>query len=90
MCMRWYFDIMSGTYPVVMGDRGRLVLPAPLRERLRLEKGSPLVLLDTPQGIVIATREQAKKLVRDSLAGDSLVDQLIAERRAAAAVEDVA
>ncbi|WP_106348637.1 AbrB/MazE/SpoVT family DNA-binding domain-containing protein [Antricoccus suffuscus] len=81
---------MSGTYPVVMGDRGRLVLPAPLRERLRLEKGSPLVLLDTPQGIVIATREQAKKLVRDSLAGDSLVDQLIAERRAAAAVEDVA
>ncbi len=74
----------------MMGDRGRLVLPAQLRERLHLETGAPLVLLDTPGGIVIATREQAKKLVRDSLAGDSLVDQLIAERRAAAADEDLA
>ena len=48
---------MSGTYPVVMGDRGRLVVPAELRERLDLRPGSPLLLVETPDGIVVATRD---------------------------------
>ena len=39
---------MSGTYPVVMGDRGRLVVPAEVRTRLKLHAGSPLLLLETP------------------------------------------
>jgi len=69
---------------VTMGDRGRLVVPVELRERLHLEPGSPLLLLDTPDGIVLATREQAKRLVRAQLTGPSLVRQLLAERRAAA------
>lgn len=34
---------MSGTYPVVMGDRGRLVVPAELRERFDLHPGASLV-----------------------------------------------
>ncbi len=78
---------MSGTYSVVMGDRGRLVVPAELRERLQLEAGSPLLLIDTDDGVVLATREQAKRLVRAQLGGRSLVDELLAERRAAAADE---
>ena len=81
---------MSGTYPVVMGDRGRLVVPAELRQRLHLDAGMPLVLLETPQGIVVATREQVKRLVRENLDGPSLVEQLLAERRKAAADEDAA
>ena len=76
---------MSGTHPVVMGDRGRIVLPIDVRDRLGLHAGSPLLLLETPRGLVLATRDQVKQLVRDALAGASLVDELVRERRAAAA-----
>ena len=55
---------MSGTYTVVMGDRGRLVVPAELRERLNLAPGTPLVLFETLGGRVLCTREQLKSLVR--------------------------
>ena len=73
---------------MVMGDRGRLVVPAELRERLHLEAGSTLILLDTPGGIILATREQLMKLVREDLQGLDLVGELIAERRRQAALED--
>lgn len=81
---------MNGTYPVVMGDRGRLVIPAELRDRLGLHPGSPLIMLDTPQGVVLATRDQAKDLVRDKLRGLDLVGELLADRRKQAAAEDAA
>jgi AbrB family looped-hinge helix DNA binding protein len=80
---------MGGTYHVVMGDRGRLVIPAELRERLGLESGSSMLLLDAPEGVVLATREQVKELVRRDLQGGSLVEELLADRRRAAAEEDL-
>ena len=55
---------MSGTYNVVMGDRGRLVIPADLRERAGLAEGTALVLLETPTGLVLLTRPQLQELVR--------------------------
>ncbi len=79
---------MSGTYTVVMGDRGRLVIPAELRERSGLAAGTPLVVLDTPSGIVLLTRQQLRERVRDDLAGLDLVGELLADRRATAAAED--
>ena len=72
-----------------MGDRGRLVIPAELRERLGLESGSSMLLLDAPEGVVLATREQVKELVRRDLQGGSLVEELLADRRRAAAEEDL-
>lgn len=74
----------------MMGDRGRLVVPAELRERMHLRAGSPLILLETPHGIVLATRDQVKDLVRRDLAGIDLVDELLADRRRDAAADDVA
>jgi len=71
-----------------MGDRGRLVIPAELRERLNITAGAPLLMVETPHGIVLATREQVRAMVRDHLAGPSLVDELLTERRRAAAAED--
>ncbi len=68
-----------------MGDRGRLVIPAEMRARLGLEAGTALVLVETARGVVITTRAQAKALLRDQLQGSSLVDELLAERRAEAA-----
>jgi AbrB family looped-hinge helix DNA binding protein len=73
-----------------MGDRGRLVIPAELRERLGLAEGTPLILLDAPDGLVLLTREQLQRLVRADLAGLDLVGELLAERRAEAAGEDAA
>ena len=78
---------MSGTYTVTMGDRGRFVIPAELREHAGLHEGSKLSLIETPRGVLLVTRAQLKDLVRADLSGLSLVDELLAERRQAAAVE---
>ena len=81
---------MSGTYSIVMGDRGRLVVPAELRDRLHWTTGSPLLLIETPHGVIMATRDQVKQLVREGLQGLDLVEELLADRRKAAAAEDAA
>lgn len=80
---------MDGTYAVVMGDRGRLVVPADVRLRAGLDEGTPLILLETQAGLVLLTRDQVRARVRDQLTGTDLVGQLLAERRRAAAVEDL-
>ena len=76
---------MRTTYNLVVGDRGRLVLPAGLRAAGAYAQGSELILIDTGAGLVLLTRDQLLARVREDLAdtGD-LVGELIAERRAAA------
>ena len=81
---------MSGTYTATMGDRGRLVVPAELRERAGLHEGRPVVLVESPQGLLLLTREQLRDLVRSGLEGKDLVSQLLADRHSAASVEDSA
>jgi bifunctional DNA-binding transcriptional regulator/antitoxin component of YhaV-PrlF toxin-antitoxin module len=73
-----------------MGDRGRLVIPVELRERAGLAEGRPIVLVDTPAGVLLLTREQLRDLVRADLSGHDLVASLLEDRRAAAGVEDAA
>jgi AbrB family looped-hinge helix DNA binding protein len=79
---------MRGTHTVTVGNKGRIVLPADVRARAGLAEGTTLVLLDSPTGLVLLTREQLRQRVRDELAGADLVDALLAERRADAAIED--
>lgn len=79
---------MNGTHSVTMGDRGRLVVPADIRERAGLVEGTPLILLETPDGLVLLTRAQLRARVREELAGLDLVASLLADRRHAAAAED--
>lgn len=74
----------------MVGDRGRIVVPAEVRERQGLVEGTPLVLLDTPAGLVLLTRGQLRQRVREELAGVDLVAELLAERRTAATAEDAA
>ena len=71
-----------------MGDRGRLVIPAEVRARAGLTEGTPLVLISTPKAVVLMSREQLKSIVRADLAGLDLVQELLAERRRQASVED--
>jgi bifunctional DNA-binding transcriptional regulator/antitoxin component of YhaV-PrlF toxin-antitoxin module len=65
-----------------------LDVPADVRERAGLEPGTPLVLLESPGGLVLLTRQQLRTPVPDELAGLDLVSELLLERRAAAADED--
>lgn len=78
---------MSGTYDVVMGDRGRLVVPADLRREVGWDAGRLLHLLETDEGVVVMTRDQLKAYVRKDLAGLDLVSELLAERREAAGAD---
>ena len=87
--MEWYDSLMSGTYRTTVGDRGRLVIPAELRDRAGLTEGTTLTLIDTPGGLVLLTRPQLRALVRADLAGLDLVGELLAERRVEAAAEGV-
>jgi len=87
---KWYAHIMSGTHTVTVGDRGRLVVPADVRERLGLTAGTVLVLVETPDGIVLLTRDQLRQRVREELRGADLVTALLSGRRDAAQREDAA
>ena len=79
---------MSGIHQVTMGDRGRLVIPAVVRDAAGWDEGRPLVLLETPRGIVLLAREQLRDLVHADLAGLDLVGELLADRRRASGLED--
>ncbi len=80
----------SFSHSVQIGNRGRLVIPAQLRERAGIADGDTVTLLETPHGIVLLTRAQLKQRVREELAGLDLVNELLAERRAASKAEDAA
>jgi AbrB family looped-hinge helix DNA binding protein len=71
-----------------MGDRGRLVVPAEVRERAGLVEGTPLVLLESAEGLVLLTRQQLRDRVRRELDGVDLVTELLRERREMAQLED--
>jgi len=83
-----------GVYHVTVTDRGRLVLPAEVRERLNIRDGDPVSLtLDEDGTISVRTRDVAIKRLRgmfkhlapkDHFASDDL----IAERRREARMED--
>ena len=79
---------MGGTYPVTVGDRGRLVIPTEVRDAAGIAEGTRLVLLPTRSGLVLMTREQLRERVREDLRDLDLVGELLADRRQAAAEED--
>ena len=80
------------TYPLELGARGRLVLPAAVRRQLELSTGSRLVLTVEPDGSLRLTSARARvERLRGVLAGVSperpLTEELISERRAEARAE---
>ena len=78
---------MGTTSNITVGDRGRLVIPADVRARLNWDQGTVLILLETEEGAVLASRDQALALLRKQLDRADLVSELIEERRAAARQE---
>ena len=47
-----------------------------------------MLLVETEDGLVLTTRPAARRLLRQQLAGRSLVAELLSERRESAAAED--
>lgn len=68
-------------HQLVMGDRGRIVIPADLRSRAGMKAGTPLILFETTEGLEMYSRQQLSDKVAADLEGANLVDDLIAERR---------
>src|SRR5262245_26198368 len=51
---------VAAVFQVSMGERGRLVLPAEVRERLGIGQGDPLALILEPDGtVLLKTRDVA-------------------------------
>lgn len=85
----------SAAIDLRMGKQGRIVIPAGFRRELALEEGDRLVLRVIDGEIrIMSVREgirKAQQLVRQHVhPGVSMVDELIAERRAEAARENQA
>jgi AbrB family looped-hinge helix DNA binding protein len=76
---------------IQIGAQGRLVIPAALRKALNLKPGDRLVARQDGEALVLERREAIEKRLQDRfrpIPGEvSLVDELIAERRAEAAKE---
>ena len=86
---------MSHTnYRVVVGERGRVVIPAAVRAELGLEPGTKMVLDTQADGSLrlrsyrVIAEQGLGMLAHLAPPGESLVDDLLRERRAAAARED--
>ncbi len=85
----WHDSGVNAT--VVLGRQGRLVIPAEVRAALGLSPGDRLHLHLTGDRLVLQRPEDALSELRRLGAavprGRSLVEELLADRRAAAAVE---
>ena len=79
---------MTRTHVVTMGEGGRLVLPRELRERIGLDAGRVLVVVEAEGGLVLLTRAQARVLVQADLADLDLVGDLFADRRRASSIDE--
>lgn len=85
----WHTMSMDAT--VVLGQQGRLVIPADVRSALGLAPGDRLHLHVAGQRLVLARQQDAVGELRGLASAvpeeRSLVDELLAERRLAAAAE---
>ncbi len=76
-----------------IGSGGRLVIPSEIREQLGLKEGTPVVMrVEDGELRIMSVREgirRAQEIARKYIIpGKSIVDELIAERRAEAEREE--
>ena len=73
-------------YMIPLQENGRMILPADIRQALRLKKGDKVIIDTQGDRIELTTpqreRRRAQEMFRSFVpAGQDLVDQLIADRR---------
>lgn len=72
----------STTHAITVGDRGRFVLPHEVRDRHGWEQGTPLVALDTDEGLLVMSVDESLRWLRERISGRDLVTELLEERHA--------
>jgi AbrB family looped-hinge helix DNA binding protein len=75
---------------VKVNEQGRIVIPAPFRERLGIQPGDTIILIDQGDHVELTTSDLMLKQIQAAWAavvppGYSVADELIRERRAEAA-----
>lgn len=85
----WYDSYMSHIEHVVVGDRGRLVLPSSVRSALGIERGTRMLLSTEEDGSLRlrpyrTVADESRGLFADLVKDGSLVEDLLADRRAEA------
>lgn len=82
---------MSDTSVVSVGPKGRVVIPVEIRRELGIGEGSELVAMVEGAAVVLVPRSAVKARLRSMFADvtTSLREELIADRRAAAARDDL-
>ena len=86
MLQLWHHSFMNAT--LTLGKQGRLVIPAEIRETLGLSAGDRIhvrldgarIVMERPQDAI----DELRSLGRGLAPSRSLVDELLAERRAEA------
>ena len=79
---------MSDTYVATMGAGGRLVVPAEVRGRHGLDQDTSVILMESPWGLVLTSREALLARIQSHFEGSNLVQQLLDQRRRSAEIED--
>lgn len=74
------------SHALTVGDRGRLVIPAAIRERHDWEPGSALIALDVDDAVVLMSQAAALTLLRSKGATGGL-EAFLAQRSLAAQQE---
>jgi AbrB family looped-hinge helix DNA binding protein len=90
--LMWYIlTVAHKERSIVVGDRGRLVLPAAVRAALGIKRGTRMLVSTGKDGSLrlrpyaVVADESRGLLAQLAPAGASFVDELLAERRAEAA-----
>ena len=78
---------MSTTFELRVGDRGRVVLPAALREELGLRQGDVLSVTLEDGQLVASTPRAPLDRVRARVRGTGVVEELLEDRRRQAEAE---
>lgn len=85
----WYDLDMSGMNSMKVGNKGRVVIPAELRERNGWGEGTVLVVFEHDDGVTeLISREALHARLRAQIGDRDPTAELFAERRAEAARED--
>lgn len=71
----------ASTHTITIGDRGRFVLPAEVRERHGWQPGTALVAVDTDTGLLVMSVDEGLGWLRQRIGDRDLVQELLEERR---------
>jgi len=81
-------EVGAHEHELVVGDKGRVVVPAEVREARGWVTGTTLIGVETSKGLLLMSRDEARRMVREQLGGRDVAQELIDERHAEARRED--